>query len=115
MLSDEIQARVKRQVKAITEGYKQDASNFKVKALSLPVFDSQEDHDKYHPEDAGVVDFKEHNEYVTEVLNGLRVPAELITVNADDYHNWLNGRSNSSMMRTAYCAYLLSEKYEGKP
>jgi hypothetical protein len=112
MLTDEVRARAARQVMNATEGYRQaKASGFNVVALSLPSFETQEDHDLYHPDDAGQ-DFRDHNEFAAEVLKGLRanvVPAELVTIHYRDYLRWLNGRRNTSEVRSVYGAYLLAE------
>jgi hypothetical protein len=114
MLKQETQLRAERQIKNITRGYKEaKAAGYDVQALSLPAFESQEDHDKYHPDEVGE-DFREHNEFASEILKGLHangVPAELVTIHYADYSQWLKGRPNTSDSRAAYGAYLLTKKH----
>lgn len=112
MLTNERRLRVEKQVKVITAGFKRaKAAGYNVVAMGLPSYDSQEDHDLYHPEQAGQ-DFQEENEFLVEILQGLRtngVPAELVSIKYDDYAKWLGGRKNTTETRSAYTGYLISD------
>ena len=72
MLSDETRKRAARHVKKFTEMYSHAKGKvgYDVQALSLPTFESQEDFDGCRPEEKGT-DFREHNEFIAEVLKGL--------------------------------------------
>ncbi len=113
MLSDEAQARAARQVKKFTEVYttaKRDVG-YNVQAMSLPTFDSQEDFDRCRPEEKGT-DFREHNEFIAQVLKGLianGVPAEPVLFHYSEFVKWLNGREITNDTRAAYAGYLLAE------
>jgi hypothetical protein len=112
MLSDELRARAAKQVKSFTEAFLTAKQNgYNVQALSLPSFDNQEDFDRCRPEESGT-DFREHNEYVTMILEGLvenGVPAERVLFHYSEFAKWLNGGEISNATRASYGAYLLSE------
>ena len=113
MLTQEVQLRVKRQVTTITTAYQQaKAIGYNIAAVSLPSFESQEDHDLYHPDDAGQA-FSDANEFVDEIRKGLQsngIPAELVVIRFPEYSKWLEGRSNSKENRSAFGAHLLAKK-----
>jgi hypothetical protein len=118
MLTNEIRLRAERQVKNLTTQYKQGkAAGYDIVSMGLPSFESQEDHDRYHPDDAGQ-DFREHNDFAAEILKGLRangVPAELVTIRYDAYAKWLSGRKNTSEARAEYEAHLAADADAAKP
>jgi hypothetical protein len=111
MLTDEIRLRAERQIKNAAAYKQTKAAGYNVVSLGLPSYDSQEDHDLYHPEQAGQ-DFRQENEFVVEVLKGLRtngVPAELVSIKYADYATWLNGRKNTTEARATYSGFLVAE------
>lgn len=112
MLSDEVRARVDRQVKHLTEAYRQSAAaGYAAEALSLPTFDSQQDFDGCRPEEKGT-DFREHNEFSAEVLKGLvknGVPAVPVVLHYAEFSKWLKGKPITPETRAAFGAFLLSE------
>jgi hypothetical protein len=112
MLTTEVKLRVERQVANITTGFKKArAAGYNMVAVGVPSFTSQEDHDRYHPDDAGQ-DYREHNEFASEILKGLSangVPAELVVIQYSDYAKWLNGRKNTSDTRAEYSGHLVAD------
>jgi hypothetical protein len=114
MLNDDARAKVARQVKQFTETYERSKKEhgFNMQATALPTFDSQEDFDRCRPEEKGVVDFKQHNEFVEEVAKGLAangIVGKPVVFHYDAFSKWLNGQPITPQLRAAYGAYLLAE------
>jgi hypothetical protein len=114
MLTKEDHSRVEQQVKNVTAGYKRAKSaGYSPSAVGVPSFNAQEDHDRYHPDDAGQA-FSEHNEFASEVTKRLisnGVPAELVVVKYADYARWLNGRKHTGETRAEYNAHLVADAH----
>jgi len=113
MLNAEIKARAERQIATITASYRHSKAGYRPEAMALPYYETQEDFNLYRPEDAGN-DFREENEFVSEILKGLRangVPAEMVTIRHVNYSKWLNGRKNTTDTRAQYCGFLVSEMH----
>ena len=95
MLSDRLRERVARQVKSFTNAYTTAKGvGYNVKAMALPTYDSQDDFDRCRPEDVGQ-DFREHNEFIAEILKGLianGVPAEPVVFYYSEFSKGLNGQ-----------------------
>jgi hypothetical protein len=60
----------------------------------MSTYDSQDDFERCRPNITKGTDFRRYNEYVVEVLNGLRangVPAEPVVVHYAEFEKFLNG------------------------
>ncbi len=112
MLNNEMHDRAETQIRNISAAYRTAKANgVNISAVSLPVFEMQQDLDWYHPHDAGW-DFHEHNEFAAEVWKGLGtagVPSQLVVIRYAEYVEWLNGRENTSDARLEYGVYLMAE------
>ena len=117
MMTPEVRARAARQIRTFTDAYRAaTGAGYDTVALSLPSFDTQEDHDRYHPDEAGE-NFRDFNEFAAEILKGLRanaVPAELVTIHYADYAKWLDGRKNIQENRAAYGAFLIAAEHKDR-
>lgn len=111
MLTAELQERARVTVQNITKSFKeQTRRGFNMAGIGLPTFETQQDHDAYHPDDAGIP-FRQHNEFANAVHTGLvgnGVPARKVIIRFPEYSIWLSGKSNTSEMRAAYTGYLLA-------
>jgi hypothetical protein len=113
-LDSKTKDRVKLQIARITEGYRESVgAGYKPEAIGLPTFEAQEDHDKYHPDDAGM-SVADANEFAEEIGAGLRangVPAVSIVIRFREYAEWLKGAANTSEARAAFCGYLTASQH----
>ena len=112
MLTPELQERARTIAQRITTHHKESTANgFDMAAIGLPTFETQADHDEYHPDDAGQP-FTDLNEFAEAVSSGLSangVPSQKVVIHFPEYSAWLNGKANTSEMRSAFAAYLTSK------
>jgi hypothetical protein len=117
MLSDDVRGRVIRQVQTFTDAYRTSKEvGYNVQGMSLPTFESQEDFDLCRPSEKGT-DFRQHNEFIAEVLKGLvanRVPSAPVVFRYPELSKWLNGKPITPESRSAYAAYLGAEESRKK-
>jgi hypothetical protein len=117
MLNDKSREKAQRQIAIFTNRYR-DAKGmgYNVTTMGLPTYETQEDFDKYRPQDAGS-SFEHENEFMSEIVRGLlanNVPAKPVTIHYSDCLQWLNGRENSSSNRASYCGHLVVKEEREK-
>jgi hypothetical protein len=111
MLDERGGEKAQRQTAKFTEQYRHaKGMGYNITTMGLPTYETQEDFDKYRPQDAGS-SFEHENEFIAEILKGLlanNVPAKPVTIRNTEFVEWLNGRENSSSNRASYCGHLVA-------
>lgn len=113
MLTEKDRTRVSGQIQNFTKAWSSSqAMGYTSQALSIPAYESQEDFDRCRPGDAGE-SFEDHNDFMSEIVKGLAlngVPTDIVVFHWAEFDRWLAGRSVSPETRSAFAAYLSSQK-----
>jgi hypothetical protein len=117
MLSDEELKRAAQEVKQQTEFYEQaKAAEYAPSVIGMSTYDSQDDFDNCRPNTKGT-DFQKYNEYVVEVMKGLRangIPAEPVVVHYSEFLKYLDGKPITPEARSTFAAHLATEEAKNK-
>jgi hypothetical protein len=114
MLSDEELKRAAQEVKRVTEFHQQ--AGYPLSVMGMSTYDSQDDFDNCRPDSKGN-DFQKYNEYVVEVLKGLRangIPAEPVVVHYSEFLKFLDSKPNTAEARSVFASHLASEDAKKK-
>jgi hypothetical protein len=117
MLSEQELKRAEQEVKRQTEWFRDATTRgYAPREIAMNTYDSQKDFERCRPGTKGE-DFRRYNEYVVEVVKGLRangVPAEPVVVRYAEFEKFLNGDPITPESRGAFAAYLASEEAKNK-
>jgi hypothetical protein len=118
MLAEEELKRAQQEVKRQTEWYNDaKARGYDPRTVAMSTYDTQEDFERCRPNITKGTDFQSYNEYVVEVMKGLRangVPAEPVAVRYTEFEKFLEGKPITSESRAAFAAHLASEADKNK-
>jgi hypothetical protein len=118
MLSDEELSRVEQEVKQQTKWFNDAKTRgYAAGVVAMSTYDSQDDFERCRPNLTKGTDFRTYNEYVVEVMKGLRangVPAEPVVVHYTEFEKFLNGKPITPESRSAFAAHLVQEASKSK-